>query len=50
MQTITDDFLNVDKEEIKDIVQKLKNNKYARLEILLRSPYTHEVIIPYNKG
>ncbi len=50
MQTITDDFLNVEKEEIKDIVQKLKNNKYARLEILLRSPYTHEVIIPYNKG
>ena len=49
MQTITDDFLNVEKEEIKDIVQKLKNNKYARLEILLRSPYTHEVIIPYNK-
>ncbi len=48
MQTITDDFLNVEKEEIKDIVQKLKNNKYARLEILLRSPYTHEVIIPYN--
>ncbi len=29
MQTITDDFLNVEKEEIKDIVQKLKNNKYA---------------------
>ncbi len=26
----------VDKEEVKDIVQKLKNNKYARLEILLR--------------
>ncbi len=25
MQTITDDFLNVEKEEIKDIVQKLKN-------------------------
>ena len=50
MQTITHDFLNVDKEEIKDIVQKLKNNKYARLEILLRSPYTHEVVIPYNKG
>ena len=50
MQTITDDFLNVDKEEIKDIIQKLKNNKYSRLEILLRSPYTHKVIIPSNKG
>ena len=46
MQTITDDFLNVEKKEIKDIVQKLKDNDYARLEILLRSPYTHEVIIP----
>ena len=46
MQAITDDFLNVEKEEIKDIVQKLKNNKCSRLEILLRCPYTHEVIIP----
>ena len=46
MQAITDDFLNVEKEEIKDIVQKLKNKKYSRLEILLRCPYTHEVIIP----
>ncbi len=45
MQTITDEFLNVDKEEVKDIVQKLKNNKYARLEILLRHPFTHEVVI-----
>ncbi len=45
MQTITDEFLNEDKEEIKDIVQKLKNNKYARLEILLRHPFTHEVVI-----
>ncbi len=49
MQTITDEFLNAEKNEIKDIVQKLKNNKYARLEILLRSPYTHEVIVPFNK-
>ncbi len=50
MKTITDEFLNADKEEIKNIVQTLKNNKYARLEILLRSPYTHEVIVPFNKG
>ena len=49
MQTITDEFLNAEKNEIKDIVQKLKNNKYARLEILLRSPYTHKVIVPFNK-
>ncbi len=48
MQTITDEFLNAEKNEIKDIVQKLKNNKYSRLEILLRSPYTHEVIVPVN--
>ena len=46
MQTITDEFLNVEKEEIKDIIQKLKNNKHARLEILLRHPFTHEVITP----
>ncbi len=38
MQTITDEFLNVTKEEVTIIVQKLKDNKYARLEILLRHP------------
>ena len=27
MQTITDEFLNVDKEEVRDIVRELKNNK-----------------------
>ena len=48
MKTITDEFLDVENEEIKEIVQKLKNNKYARLEILLRIPYTHEVIVPTN--
>ena len=46
MQTIADEFLNAEKEEIKDIVRKLKNNKYSRLEISLRHPYEHEVIIP----
>ncbi len=45
MQMITDEFLNVDKEEVKDIVQRLKNNKYARLEILLCHPFTHEIVI-----
>ncbi len=44
MQTITDEFLNVEKEEIKNITQKLKNNKHSRLEILLRHPFTHKVI------
>ncbi len=38
MQTIMDEFLNVEKDEIKNITQKLKNNKYARLEISLRHP------------
>ncbi len=28
----------------KDIIQKLKNNKHARLEISLRHPFAHEVI------
>ncbi len=46
MQTIVDEFLNVEKEEIKDIVKTLKNNKYSRLEISLRHPYRHKVIIP----
>jgi hypothetical protein len=45
MQTITDEFLNIDKEESKDIIQKLKKTKYARLEILLRHPFTHKVMI-----
>ena len=44
MQTITDEFINVEKDEIKNITQKLKNNKYARLEISLRHPYIHKVI------
>ena len=34
MQTITDEFFNVTKEEVIDIVQKLKNNKHARLEVI----------------
>ena len=46
MQTIVDEFLNAEKEEIRDIVQKLKNNKHSRLEISLRHPYSHEVITP----
>ena len=39
-------FLRMPKEEINDIDQRLKNNDYARLEILLRKPYTRKVIIP----
>ena len=44
MQTIMDESLNVSKEEEKSIVEKLKNIKYARLEILLRHPYTHKIV------
>ncbi len=45
MQTITDEFLNVMKDEVTNIVRKLKDNKYARLEILLRHLYVHEVVL-----
>ena len=45
MQSITDEFLNITKEESTNIVQKLKSNKYARLEILLRYPCTHHIVI-----
>ncbi len=45
IQTITDEFLNVTKEEVTNIVGKLKDNKYARLEILLRHPYAHKVVV-----
>ncbi len=34
MQTIADEFLNAEKEEIKDIVKALKNNKYSRLVVM----------------
>jgi GTPase SAR1 family protein len=47
---ILDDYLaNTEKEEKKEIINTLKNNDYARLEILLRRPYTHRTIIPHIK-
>ena len=47
MKTITDDYLNgAEKDAPLDITQKLKNNKYARLEIELIYPYTHKVVVP----
>ncbi len=45
MQTITNKYLRAEKEETKDIVQKLGNNK----QIYLRCPYAHKVIIPNEK-
>ena len=47
---ILDDYLaNVEKEERKKIMNTLKNNDYTRLEILVRCPYTHKIIIPHIK-
>ena len=50
MKTITDDYLyGVEKDKIKEIIKKVENNKYARLDINLRHPYDHEVIMPQLK-
>ena len=45
MNAIFDDYLSLDNSEKKQIISTLKNNDYAKLEILLRRPYTHEVVI-----
>ncbi len=49
MQAITDEFLDVSKEEAISIKHKLKKNEYARLEVLLRHPHTYQVISPLHK-
>ena len=47
MNTIFDEYLSsIDNSEKKKIILDLKNNDYARLEVLLRRPYSHEVVIP----
>ena len=47
MNAVFDDYLStLDASEKKTIVSTLKNNDYARLEVLLRRPYSHEVIVP----
>ena len=46
MQTILEESLHITKDEEKNTIGILKNNKYARLEILLRHPYTHNIIRP----
>ena len=43
---IFENYLCVNKEEEQNIMFALKNNKYARLEILTVFPYTHRVVIP----
>ena len=47
MKTIVDDYLNgLDKTENDRITKQLKEHTYARLEISLRHPYGHTVVIP----
>ena len=42
-----DDYLyGVSNDKIKEIVDKLKNDKYAMLEINLRHPYDFKVVVP----
>ena len=48
MKSILDDYLNgVDKSEFEDITNELRDNKYAKLEINLVSPYNYKVITPH---
>ena len=44
MNTIFDDYLSTLDASEKQIISSLKNNDYARLEVLLRRPYMHEVV------
>ena len=46
MKYIFNNYLNMEKDEEKRIIDTLQNNDYARLEILTTRPYTHKVIIP----
>ena len=46
MKYIFNNYLNIEKDEEKRIIETLKNNDYERLEILTTRPYTHKVIIP----
>ena len=46
MKYIFNNYLNIEKDEEKRIIDTLKNNDYARLEILTTRPYTHQVITP----
>ena len=43
---IFENYLHVDRDEEREIMSALKNNKHARLEILTVFPYTHRVVIP----
>ena len=43
---IFENYLCVDHNEEKKIMETLKNENYARLEILTVHPYTHHVVVP----
>ena len=43
---IYENYLCVDRQEEKKIMETLKNEKYARLEILTVHPHTHKVVVP----
>lgn len=45
-KTMLKEYLEIDEKEEKEINSRLKNIKYARLEIMTVSPYTHRVVIP----
>ena len=46
MKIILDEYLFVDSAEMRSIKEKLKENKYAHLEVKLVHPINHEVKIP----
>ena len=47
MNIILDEYLGfLDESEKKQIIHKLRNEDYARLEIMTKKPYTHEVVVP----
>ena len=46
MKIILDEYLFVDSAEMRSIKEKLKENKYAHLEVNLVHPFNHEVKIP----
>ena len=46
MKYIFNNYFNIEKDKEKRIIDTLKKNDYARLEILTTRPYTHQIIIP----
>jgi hypothetical protein len=46
MKIILDEYLLVDNVEMRSIREKLKENKYAHLEVDLVHPFNHEVRVP----